>query len=181
MDDDEAPWKEFSNRKISKELAESMEGDLTMEELNEALFTHMNGNSSPGLDGFTVNYLRAFWPWMKFLTKDALNAIQRDGLSQTLRGAILKLLRKGEKDPLEVGSYRPISLLSIFYKLASCCITHRIKPAVEALISKQQKAYIDKNNIGSCILNLLNLMKHVNKKKIPEIILLIDFSTFRMY
>ena len=47
---------------------------------------------------------------------------------------------------------------------------------MEILIGKQQKAYIDKNNIGSCILNLLNLMKHVNKKKIPAIILLIDFK-----
>ena len=152
-----------------------MEGDLTMDELHEALFYHMNGSSSPGMDGFTVNYLRAFWSDLKFITLEALNAIQKEGLSQTLRGAILKLLRKGEKDPLEIGNYRPISLLSIFYKLASCCITQRIKPAMEILIGKQQKAYIDKNNIGSCILNLLNLMKHVNKKKIPAIILLIDF------
>ena len=79
-------------------------------------------------------------------------------------------------NPLEIGNYRPISLLSIFYKLASCCITLRIKPAVEILIGKQQKAYTDNNNIGSCILNLLNIMKHVNRKKIPVIILLIDFS-----
>ena len=164
MDDDNSPWENFSKRKLPKEMADSMEGDLTMDELHEALFTHMNGNSSPGMDGFTVNYLRAFWPSLKFITKEALNAIQKDGLSQTLRGAILKLLRKGEKDPLEIGNYRPISLLSIFYKLASCYITQRIKPAMEILIGKHKKAYIDKNNIGSCILNLLNLMKHVNKK-----------------
>ena len=44
------------------------------------------------------------------------------------------------------------------------------------MIGKQQKAYIDKNNIGSCILNLLNMMKHVDKKRIPALILLIDFS-----
>merc|ERR1712082_415079 len=135
----------------------------------------MNGNSSPGSDGFTVAYLRAFWSYLKYPTLDALNDIQHKGLTQTLRGAILKLLRKGDKDPLGLGNYRPISLLSIFYKLASCCITQRIKPAVEILIGKQPKDYIDKNNIGSCILNLLNLMKHVNKKKIPSIILLIDF------
>ena len=121
-----------------------MEGDLTMDELHEALFFHMNGCSSPGMDGFTVNYLRSFWPDLKFITLTALNAIQDEGLSQTLRGAILKLLRKGEKDPLEMGNYRPISLLSIFYKLASCCITQRIKPAMEIIIGKQQKAYIDK-------------------------------------
>ena len=74
-----------------------MEGDLTLEEFNEALLMHMNGNSSPRMDGFTVNYLRTFWPQMKYLTKDALNAIQKDGQTQTLRSVILKLLRNREK------------------------------------------------------------------------------------
>ena len=54
----------------------------------------------------------------------------------------MKLLRKGTKDPTLIGNYRPISLLSIFYKLASCCITQRIKPAVNRLIGRQQKAFI---------------------------------------
>ena len=93
-----------------------------------------------------------------------------------MRCAILKLLRKGNKNPLKIGNYRPISLLSIFYKLASSCITRRIKPAVEMIIGKQQKAYIDKNNIGSCIINLINMMDYVNTKKLNAIILLIDFS-----
>ena len=75
-----------------------------------------------------------------------------------------------------VESYRPISLLSIFYKLASCCITKRIKPVVELLIGKQQKAYITSNNIGSCILNLVNMINHVNNKRKAALILLIDFK-----
>ena len=55
MDDDNSPWENFSKRKLPKDMADSMEGDLTMEELQEALFKHMNGNSSPGIYDFTVN------------------------------------------------------------------------------------------------------------------------------
>ena len=176
MDGDSTPWEVLNQRKLTKEQAEAMEGDLTLQEMEDALFNHMNGNSSPGIDGFTVNYLRVFWPSMKYVIRDSLNSIQTDGLSQTLRTAILKLLRKGDKDPLEICNYRPISLLSIFYKLASCCITRRIKPAMESIIGMQQKAYITKNNIGSCLINVLNAMSHVNKNKIPALILLIDFS-----
>ena len=39
-----------------------MEVDITMNELEEALFKYMNGNSSPGIVGFTVNYHWVFMP-----------------------------------------------------------------------------------------------------------------------
>ena len=165
MEGDTEPEIQLERRKITKEMADSLEGDLTLEEMEESLFLHMKGSSSPGLDGFTVNYLRVFWHDFKYVIRDALNAAQEEGLTQTLRSAILKLLRKGDKDPLKIGNYRPISLLSMFYNLASSCITRSIKPAVESIIGKQQKAYVDKNNIGSCILNLINMMDYVNKKK----------------
>ena len=153
-----------------------MEGLLTMEELSTALFKHMKGSSSPGIDGFTVNHLRTLWHDLGHLTKDALNSSFGNKLTNTLQLAVMKLLRKGTKDPTLIGNYRPISLLSIFYKLASCCITQRIKPAVNRLIGRQQKAYITQNNIGSVILNLLNLMKHVKKERKNALILLIDFK-----
>ena len=89
----------------------------------------------------------------------------RGKLTSTLRTAVVKLLRKGLKDPTLTGNYRPISLLRIFYKLASCVITQRLNPAVKLIVGKQQKAYINKNNIGSCIVNLLNMMNHVKKVK----------------
>ena len=161
---------------VPKVLFENMEGELTDNELHYTLFEHMNGSSSPGVDGFTANYLRVFWPDMKDLTRDALNASIGNNLTQILNSAIFKLLRKGDKNPLLAESYRPISLLSIFYKLASCCITMRIKPVVELLIGKQQKAYITSNNIGSCILNLVNMMNYVNKRRQAALILLIDFK-----
>ena len=69
-----------------------------------------------------------------------------------------------------------ISLLSIFYKIASCAITIRIKPAVMQLIGRQQKAYLKENNISSCLINLINMMNHTISKKESSLILLIDFE-----
>ena len=51
-------------------------------------------------------------------------------------------------------NYRSISLLSIHYKLANCAITKRIKPHMTGLINRQQKAFVDNNDIGSCILEI---------------------------
>ena len=54
-------------------MTTSMEGKLTKTELHVALFQKMHGNSAPGLDGFTVNWLRTFWPELAEITRNALN------------------------------------------------------------------------------------------------------------
>ena len=47
---------------------------------------------------------------------------------------------------------------------------------VSKVIGQQQKAYVEGNIIGSCIVNILNLTKHANIKKMESLILLIDFK-----
>ena len=164
-DNDTRPLEELRKRQLSYTQALTMEGLLTHKELTTALFHHMKGSSSPGIDGFTVNHIRLFWNDLGHITTDAINSIFGSELTTSLRKAIIKLLRKGNKDPTLTGNYRPISLLSIFYKIASCAITQRIKPAVNNIIGRQQKAYIKSINIGSVLLNLLNLIKHINEKE----------------
>ena len=114
-----------------------------MAELEYALFKKMKGSSAPGIDGFQVNWLRKFWGSFKLVTFYAINECYRTGtLTSPLRTGIIRLLRKGQKDPTLTGNYRPISLLSIHYKLASCCITQRLRPLVGRVIGTQQKAYV---------------------------------------
>ena len=38
----------------------------------------MKGNSTPGIDGFTVNWLRKFWDSLKLMTFNAINECYRD-------------------------------------------------------------------------------------------------------
>ena len=141
-----------------------------------SLFKKMKGSSAPGIDGFTVNWLRKFWSSLKLITFKAINECYREGsLTSNLGTGIIRLLRKGQKDPTLTGNYRPISLLSIHYKLASC-ITQRLRLVVSRVIGQQQKAYIEGNIIDSCIIIILNLMKYANKKKTESLILLIDFK-----
>ena len=174
-DGDTKPMEELRKRQLSYTESLQMEGLLTHTELSKALFFHMKGSSSPGIDGFTVNHMRVFWDDLGHIVTQGLNGSFGGELTTSLRKAVIKLLRKGSKDPTLCGNYRPISLLSIFYKLASCAISLRIEPAVTQIIGRQQKAYLKTNNIGSVLLNLINLIKHVNEKKKSAIILLIDF------
>ena len=76
-----------------------MEGLMSETELTETLTKFMKGASAPGVDGFTVNWLREFWPDLRKLVTNALNEMYGEGiLSSMCREAIIRLLRKGEKN-----------------------------------------------------------------------------------
>ena len=82
----------------------------------------------PGIDGFTVNFIHEFWPPLGHLVKDAVNESKFKGeLTSTMIFAIFTLLLKGERDPTLAANFRPISLLSVIYKLVSCVIKNRLK------------------------------------------------------
>ena len=76
---------------------------------------HMKNSSAPGIYGFTIAWVKEFWEELSDLCVQAVNdCFDKKILTKLLGTAIIKILRKGEKDPLEAGNYRPISLLSVF-------------------------------------------------------------------
>ena len=88
----------------------------------------------------------------------------------------MRLLRKGEKCRLEATNYRPISLLSVFYKMASGVIKQRLETVMEGLIGRQQNAYSSERNICSVLKNLMNMMQLSKQRRMADLILCIDFK-----
>ena len=84
LDDDNKPQTELLNRQISEELKQELEGPLTLTELEDSLFNDMKPNSAPGLDGFTVKFLRTFWPTLAPLITAAINEMKKRGNSPPL-------------------------------------------------------------------------------------------------
>ena len=67
------PLLELNRRKLSDAKRDSLEGQITLEELTSALHEDMKGSSVPGIDGFTVNFIREFWSPLGCLVRDAVN------------------------------------------------------------------------------------------------------------
>ena len=108
------PSEHIINVALSNVVRYKAEGEITHEEMEYSLFKKIKGSSAPGIDGFTVNWLRKFWSSLKFITLNAINECYRDGsLTSNFRTGIIRLLKKGQKGPTLTGNYRPISLLSI--------------------------------------------------------------------
>jgi len=174
--EDNAVLEELQQRKLTNSERDCLEGEITREELRKQLFNHMNPHSAPGPDGFTVSWVRHFWSDLEDVCYIAINRCYEKGqLTSLLKTAIMKLLRKGDKCKLEATNYRPISLLSVFYKIASGAITRRLEKVIDKVIGRNQKAYSSKKNITSVLLNVINMIHSTQKEKKSALIIAIDF------
>ena len=174
--EDNAVLEELQKRKLTDIERDCLEGEITKEELRKQLFNHMKPHSAPGLDGFTVSWVRHFWSDLEDVCYIAINRCYEKGqLTSLLKTAIMKLLRKGDKCKLEATNYRPISLLSVFYKIASGVITRRLESVIDKVIGRNQKAYSSKKNITSVLLNIINMINSTKQSKKSALIIAIDF------
>ena len=70
---DHKPYEELLRRQLSEEVKQELERSLTLNELEESLFKDMKPNSALGIEGFTVKFLRTFWPVLAPLITASVN------------------------------------------------------------------------------------------------------------
>ena len=109
----------------------------------------MKNNKSPGIDGFPVKFFKIFWGRIKFVVLHALNeGYEKGEMSETLKYAVITCIPKGTKARNVLKNWRPISLLSVIYKINSASIANRLKPHLDYLISKTQTGFLTGRYIG---------------------------------
>ena len=116
--------------KLTENQKQFCDTDLTEEELLKTLKT-FSKNKCPGLDGITAEFYIKFWD----VVKDKLFQVYMDSfllgiLPECMRTGVVTLLEKKGKDRLELGSWRPITLLNIDYKLLTQTLGLRLKCVV---------------------------------------------------
>ena len=79
---------------------------------------HMEGNTSPGSDGFPVEFYKVFWNVIATAFVNAINcSFQKGQLSVTQKKGVISLLPKKDKTTLFVK--KKFSFLNCDYKIAS--------------------------------------------------------------
>ena len=137
----------------------------------------MKNNKSPGIDGISADFLKIFWRKLKFFVANAINSCYCKGvLSTSMRQAIITCIPKGNKDRQLIKNWRPISLLSVIYKLASATIAERLKPFLQNIISEHQSGFIPGRCISDCTRLIYDLMFYTEKHNIPGLLMQIDFE-----
>ncbi|KAK1695700.1 hypothetical protein QYE76_012397 [Lolium multiflorum] len=113
-----------------------------------AAVKEMSANKSPGPDGLSWEFFRAFWPTVKMDILEAIQAVflGKDQALERLNVAYLTLLPKRD-GATELKDFRPISLVHSFAKLVAKILALRLAPKMAELIGDNQSAFIR----GRCI------------------------------
>ena len=73
-------------------------------------------------------------------------------------------------------NWRPISLLSVLYKMLSSAIAERLKTVLDKLVSKCQTGFIKGRYIGESTRLIYNIMNYTEVKNKNGLLMLIDFE-----
>ena len=161
---------------LSDEDSELIEGQVTFAEAAAAL-KNMKNNKSPGPDGFTVEFYKFFFTDIGvFLVRSVNNGFQEELLSVTQRQGLITCIPKEDKPKQYINNWRPISLLNTAYKIASACITNRLKTVLPNIIHESQTGFLKGRYIGENLRLLYDTLLYTDKEQIPGLLLLVDFS-----
>ena len=102
----------------------------------------VKSGTAPGYDNIHPEFLTHLGPrartWMShFFTR----VIEENQIPKIWRSAKVIAIEKPGKDPKLAASYRPISLLSVCYKLLERLVLQRISPTVETILSPDQAGF----------------------------------------
>ena len=134
--------------KLAADLANSIEGNITLEEIWEVL-KKSKDSSSPGLSGIGYSFFKDFWPHFGNLLVNTFNeAFILGKLPDFMSKGIISLLPKGDKDRTFLKNWRPITLLECAYKLMSGCLASRLNKVINCLVDPVQKGFVPDRNIS---------------------------------
>ncbi|CAJ0967072.1 unnamed protein product [Ranitomeya imitator] len=119
-----------------------MDAEFTLEEIEQAI-TDMASGKAPGPDGFPIELYRKYREVLAPLLLQVFREIWRGGcLPDTFYEAHIIVLRKEGKDPLECGSYRPISLVNVDYKIFTKILATRLNSIILDIIHPDQTGFM---------------------------------------
>ena len=100
--------------------------EITEAEIRNAIFT-LNKDKSAGQDGITSEFYQQFWPKLTHILKEVYIEILENGeLSPTMKNGLITLIYKKKGDPSVLKFWRPITLLTVDYKILSKILTTRL-------------------------------------------------------
>ena len=150
---------------LDAEAVQALEAEITLEEIASATMQFPN-NKAPEPDGFNIEFYKSCLskispPLLRMLK----HSIETSKLPDTLYRANIAVILKKDRDPLNMSSYRPISLLQMEMKILSKVLSNRLCKHIHKLIHPDQTGLVPGLHIYSNLRRLFNIMYHDHKEE----------------
>ena len=150
-----------AGEQASQVLVLSLEEILTTVKL-------LQNNKTPGEDGLTKEFYETFFNLIGKHLLDSYHESFRNGqLSISQRRGVISLIPKEDTSTLELGKWRPITLLNVDYKILARIIGKRIESSLPNIIHSDQTGFIKGGYIGQNVRLLNDLMEYTEVNKLP--------------
>lgn len=158
--------------KLDDEACESIEAPITTEEIKSAISQFPN-NKAPGPDGFTIEIYKKYSSSLTpLLLRMFAHSKETAVLPPSLYNANITLIPKKDRDPLDMASYRPISLLQMETKILSKVLANRLRKHIASLIHPDQTGFVPGRQIYFNLRRLFNII--YSKQKEESVVIALD-------
>ena len=158
---------------LSSDERDSCEGPLSRDECLAALKGMIRG-SSPGVDGFPMEFYLTFWDVLGEDLVSTLNSCYELGqMSPSQCRGLITLLHKGGERSSRT-NWRPISLLNVDYKIASRSIALRLLKVIGSVVAIDQTCGIPGRYIGDNTALLRDLVVYCQQTGTRAAIMFLD-------
>ena len=161
------------NSKLTDEEKADLDSPLTLTELDGAV-KKLNLRSAPGIDGVSNKFILKFWKFFREpLHRYATCCVRKGELTGTFSTALIRLIPK-KGDTCQIKNWRPISLLSCYYKIISKALNLRLGKVIDKVTSSAQKAYNPKRFIHEALINTIESISHCHVEAIDGLLVSVD-------
>lgn len=137
----------------------------------------MKNDKSPGADGFTVEFFKFFWADLgEYITRSINDSYNKGEFTNIQKLGIITCIPKPDKNRQFLKNWRPITLLSVIYKIASGCIAEKLKTKLLTIINDDQTGFLKGRFIGENIRIVYDIMSYTEFSDIPGLLMLVDFE-----
>jgi exonuclease III len=156
-----------TNSKLSAQEKAELDTPYSINELDKSLEA-ANFKSAPGIDSYSNRFINEFWIiFREPLFKCFAQCLDEACLTENFATAQIRLIPK-KGDVTKLKNWRPISLLSNFYKILSRAINSRLKKIVNRVLSRAQKGFNKSRQIQEVIINTAENIEFCKKMVLRE-------------